>query len=124
MKALDGGRVQGRLVVGIDGTGYLCFNSKHCEHCLTRKCGEKTLYYHQVLEAKILGPAQTAFSLGSEFIDNKDLAETAANAGEEKRKQDCELKAARRLLEGIRKEFPRLELCLSGGKISVLPCAG
>jgi hypothetical protein len=34
-------------------------------------------------------------------------------ASEQKRKQDCELKAARRLLEAVRKDFPQLRLCLS-----------
>jgi len=111
MRALDDARVQGRIVLGIDGTGYLVFRWKHCDHCLTRKCGEGTLYCHQALEAKVLGPARTALSLGSEFIDNRDQAD--AKAGEQKRKQDCELKAARRLLAGVRRDFPRLSLCLS-----------
>jgi hypothetical protein len=114
MRALDSARVQGRLVVGVDATGYLTFRSKHCDHCLTRRCGEHTQYSHQVLEAKILGPAETVLSLGSEFIDNQDLADTPPTAGEEKRKQDCELKAARRLFRGIRQEFPQLRLCLTG----------
>jgi hypothetical protein len=113
MRALDEARVQGRLVLGIDGTGYLVFRQQHCEHCLTRKAGENVLYCHQVLEAKVLGPAQTALSLGSEFIDNQDQADVPAPAGEQKRKQDCELKAARRLLAKVRQDFPRLSLCLS-----------
>jgi hypothetical protein len=111
MRVLDEARVQGRLVLGIDGTGYLVFRWKHCENCLTRKCGEDVLYCHQALEAKVLGPAQTALSLGTEFIDNRDVP--AAGAGEQKRKQDCELKASRRLLAGVRRDFPRLHLCLS-----------
>ena len=113
MRALDDARVQGRLVLGIDGTGYLVFRWKHCEDCLTRKCGEEdVLYCHQALEAKVLGPAQTALSLGSsEFIDNRDVP--AQQAGEQKRKQDCELKASRRLLTAVRQDFPRLQLCLS-----------
>lgn len=110
MRVLDDARVQGRLVLGIDGTGYLVFRWKHCEHCLTRKCGEDVLYCHQVLEAKVLGPAQTALSLQSEFIDNQDVP---AVGGEQKRKQDCELKASRRLLAKVRQDFPRLSLCLS-----------
>lgn len=110
MRVLDDARVQGRLVLGIDGTGYLVFRWKHCEHCLTRKCGEDVLYCHQVLEAKVLGPAQTALSLQSEFIDNQDVP---AVGGEQKRKQDCELKASRRLLTKVRQDFPRLGLCLS-----------
>lgn len=112
-RALDDARVQGRLVLGIDGTGYLVFRWKHCDHCLSRKCGEDVLYCHQVLEAKILGPAQTALSLGTAFIDNQHQAEIPANAGEQKRKQDCELKASVRLLAAVRNDFPRLQLCLS-----------
>jgi hypothetical protein len=114
MRVLDEARVQGRLVVGVDGTGYLTFRWRHCQHCLTRQCGEHTLYSHQALEAKILGPAETVLSLGTAFIDNRELAGLAATAGEQKRKQDCELKAARRLFQGIRKEFPQLRLCQSG----------
>src|SRR5262249_19894 len=86
------------------------FRQQHCRHCLTRKAGEDVLYCHQVLEAKVLGPAQMALSLQSEFIDNQDVP---ATGGEPKRKQDCELKAARRLLTKVREDFPRLSLCLS-----------
>ena len=71
MRVLDETRVQGRLVACVDGTGYLTFRWQHCEHCLTRQCGEHTLYSHQALEAKLLGPAETVLSLGSEFIDNR-----------------------------------------------------
>jgi hypothetical protein len=113
MRALDSARVQGRLVVGMDGSGYLVFRWQHCAHCLTRQCGDHTLYCHQVLEAKVLGPAETVLSLGTEFIDNRTVVASPALGSEQKRKQDCELKASRRLLEGVRKEFPQLHLCLS-----------
>jgi hypothetical protein len=113
MRALDSARVQGRLVLGMDGSGYLVFRWKHCEHCLTQKCGEHVLYGHKVLEAKIFGPAETVLSLGTEFIDNQHLSAELAAAGEQKRKQDCELKASRRLLTAVRKDFPQLQLCLS-----------
>jgi hypothetical protein len=113
MRALDSARVQGRLVVGMDGSGYLVFRTPHCKRCLTQRCGEHTLYCHKVLEAKILGPAETVLSLGTEFIDNQHLEDTPASAGEQKRKQDCELKASRRLLQGVRQQFPQLRLCLS-----------
>src|SRR6185436_1582370 len=66
-----------------------------------------------VLEGKLLGPAETVLSLATEFIDNQHVSADLASAGEQKRKQDCELKASRRLLEGVRKEFPQLQLCLS-----------
>jgi hypothetical protein len=114
MKALDAARLQGRFVVAADGTGYLVFRYRHCAHCLTQQHGDTTLYLHQVLEAKLLGPADTVFSLGTEFIDNRDLAGTPADAGAEQRKQDCELKALRRLAAGLRAAYPQLPLCLSG----------
>jgi len=118
MRALDGARVQGRLVACVDGTGYLVFRWPHCAHCLTRQAGEHTLYCHQALEAKVLGPAETVLSLGTEFIDNRHLAGTPAAAGEPRRKQDCELRASRRLWARIRAEFPHLHLCLSGDALS------
>lgn len=114
MKMLDEARLQGRLVVAVDGSGYLVFNEKHCEHCLTQRHGEKTLYMHQILEAKVLGPAQTVFSIGTEYIDNRDTANTPKGASEERVKQDCELKAMRRLASTLRSDFPQLRMCLSG----------
>jgi hypothetical protein len=95
MKALDEARLQGRLVMAVDGTGYLVFNYRHCEHCLTRRHGDKTTYGHQVLEGKILGPAGTVISAATAFIDNRDSQQTPKGAGLEQGKQDCELKALR-----------------------------
>jgi hypothetical protein len=69
---------------------------------------------HQVLEAKLLGPAGMVLSIATEFIDNRDLADCPKDAGQEKRKQDCELKALRRLAARLRQEFPQLPICISG----------
>jgi len=33
----------------VDGTGYLLFRRRHCDHCLTQRHGEMTLYMHQAL---------------------------------------------------------------------------
>jgi hypothetical protein len=114
MKALDGARLQGRFVVLIDGSGYLVFHSRHCADCLRQRHGETTLYMHQVLEAKLLGPAGTVVSIASEFIDNRDAQGAPAGASQEQVKQDCELKALRRLAAGLRGEFPQVRICLSG----------
>ena len=114
MKALDEARLQGRFVVLIDGTGYLVFRSRHCDHCLTQRHGETTLYMHQVLEAKLLGPAGTVVSVATEFIDNSDAQSAGAGASQEQVKQDCELKALRRLLARLRAEFPQVRICLCG----------
>lgn len=112
-RVLEGERVQGKYVILIDGTGYLVFNDRHCEHCLTQQTGSKTVYMHQVLEAKLIGPDGMVVSIATEFIDNRDLANTLPGASEEKRKQDCELKAYRRLMKKLRADFPRLPICVS-----------
>lgn len=114
MKALDAARLQGRFLALIDGSGYLVFHHRHCEQCLTQQHGETTVYMHQVLEAKLLGPGGTVFSLATEFIDNRDAQETPAGASPERRKQDCELKALPRLVAKVRAAFPQLRICING----------
>ena len=104
-KVLDRWRLLRRyLMVAIDGTGMLTFHERHCEHCLTRKLSNgTTLYYHPVLEAKLVTANGFSFSLMTEFIENSEP---------EASKQDCELKAFYRLSERLKKRFPRLPLCL------------
>jgi hypothetical protein len=114
MKALDEARLQRDYLVLIDGTGYLVFHYRHCPYCLTHQVGERTVYQHQVLEAKLLGPGGTVFSLATEFIDNRDLQDTPQDASAERRKQDCELKALPRLLAKVRAVFPQLRICING----------
>jgi hypothetical protein len=117
MKVLEAARLQRYYVVAIDATGYLLFRYQHCDHCLTQQHGETTLYMHQALEAKLLGPADTVLSMGTVFIDNQDLAAAAVGGDAEQRKQDCELKALGRLLPQMRQDFPQLRLCLSGDSL-------
>jgi hypothetical protein len=92
------------FVVSIDGTGTLSFSERHCPYCLTRTHNGKTLYYHNVLEAKLVTKNGFAFSLMTEFIENPDENPT---------KQDCELKAFYRLAERLKKQFPRLPILLT-----------
>jgi hypothetical protein len=92
------------FVVAIDGTGVLVFQERHCPYCLTKTHDGKTLYYHNILEAKLVTPNGFAFSLMTEFIENP---------GEHPTKQDCELKAFYRLAERLKGRFPRLPILLS-----------
>lgn len=91
-----------------DGTGLYHFHKKHCEHCLRRedtdpKTGEKrTILLHHVLEAKLLC-AEMVLRFGSEFIEYEN---------EDVEKQVCERKAFYRLAERLKKQYPRLPLCL------------
>jgi hypothetical protein len=113
MKALDRWRLHGKFLVAVDGTGQLVFHKRHCEHCLTSKAANgKTLYYHHVLEAKLVTENGFAFSIGTEFIENADPEET---------KQDCELKAFSRLAKKLKSRFPRLPVCLLAD--SLYPCS-
>jgi hypothetical protein len=91
-------------LVAIDGTGMLTYGERHCEYCLTQKLNNgSTLYYHPVLEAKLVTSNGFAFSMMTEFIENRDP---------EASKQDCELKAFYRLAERLKQRFPRLPICL------------
>src|SRR5262249_32002943 len=112
MKALDAARLLGRPVLLLDATGLLCFHRRHCEHCLVQRHGSQTLYLHQALEAKLLGPGGIVVSRGSEFIDNADAGDTQGKSAEQV-KQDCELKALQRLLPRIKEEYPQLPFVLA-----------
>ena len=103
MKVLDGGRLLGHFLVVFDGTGQLTFRQPHCPHCLERTVGGQTLYYHHVLEAKLVTPEGLAISIGTEFIENADPKAS---------KQDCEMKAFARLAPRLHRDFPQLRLCL------------
>jgi hypothetical protein len=92
------------FVIAVDGTGRLTFPERHCPTCLTAKHHGKTIYYHPVLEAKLVLANGFAFSVMTEFIENP---------GEQPTKQDCELKAFYRLAKRLKKAFPRLPICLS-----------
>ena len=116
MKALDAARLLGRPVLLLDATGLLCFQRRHCPHCLVQRHGGRTYYLHHVLEAKLLGPAGVVISLGSEFIDNADAAGPAGRDAEAV-KQDCELKAAARLLPRIKKAYPQLSFVVAADNL-------
>lgn len=96
--------------VVLDGTGLFYFKERHCENCLREvhktEEGKTTVrYYHKVLEAKLLLGEKMVISLETEFIENES---------EDVTKQDCELNAAKRLLVRLKKEYPRLPICVQG----------
>lgn len=97
-------RLMGRyFLIAVDGTGMLVYSKRHCPYCLTKTHNGKTLYYHHVLEAKLVCANGFAFSVLSEFIENPSENVT---------KQDCELKAFYRLAQRLQKRFPRLPITL------------
>jgi hypothetical protein len=103
-KVLCNGRLMGKWhMLAIDGTWVMSSRKRHCDHCLTMAHGDKTIYYHPVLEAKIVLPSGLAISVMSEFVEN-DVPGAD--------KQDCELKALYRLLERLKEAFPQMDFCL------------
>lgn len=68
----------------IVGTGLMSFKNRHCKHCLKKvynkgEKDEKTIYYHYVLEAKLV-VGEIVISIDSEFVENEEENVT---------KQDC-----------------------------------
>lgn len=110
-KAFNRARLLGKYWrVVLDGTGLFHFKEKHCENCLVsvnhdEDGKERKDYYHKVLEAKLILGDKLVLSLGTEFIENEQ---------EDVSKQDCEQAAAKRLMERLKKEYPRLPICILG----------
>lgn len=113
-KSFDSARFLGKhWLVIVDATQLFRFKEKHCDHCLTKTFnkgtdGEYTMYYHQVLEAKIVFGDDMVFSIATEFIENETPDVT---------KQDCERNSFRRLAESLKKMFPRLPICILGDSL-------
>jgi hypothetical protein len=103
-KVLDKFRVNGMHLVAVDGTGLVSFKKRHCDECLTKtsKNGVVT-YFHNVLEAKIVTSNGFSISLCTEWIENANI---------DYQKQDCELNAFNRLTDRLKKEYPRLPICV------------
>lgn len=83
-------RLDGRILVALDGTEHHCSRKVHCARCSTRKRSDGgTEYFHAFLGASIVAPGhQHVLPLAPEFIVPPDGAE----------KQDCERNAAKRWL--------------------------
>ena len=67
-------------------------------------CKTKTKYFQNVLEAKLIFSNGFSISLATQWIENP--------ASGKYDKQDCELKAFKRLAKNLKKVFPRLPICI------------
>lgn len=99
--------------IAVDATGLVSFKERHCEHCLKREYKNKetgeienTIYFHYVLEAKLI-VGNMVFSIDTEFIENE----------KEYKKQDCELKAFKRLTKRLKENYKRLPICILGDSL-------
>jgi len=115
MRSFEDNRIKGKYwQIIIDGTGWVSFDYRHCEHCLSRTYKNddgnegKTVYYHYVLEAKLVLANNIVVSIGTEFVENES---------EDVEKQDCESRAFERLAEKLKKRFKRLPICITGDSL-------
>jgi len=94
----------------IDGSEFYSSKEIHCEKCLTKKhkkgtTEETVTYSHQVLQGGIMHPdMKEVIPFMPEQIVNTDG----------KKKQDCEMNAAKRMLSKLRKSHPQLGLIIGG----------
>ncbi len=89
--------------VVIDGTHVMDVLEGHCPHCLHQTFNNgKTRYFHNVVEAKLVGDNGFCVSLATVWSENP----------EEYDKQDCEFKAFQRLAAKLKRLYPRLPICI------------
>ena len=98
-------------LVSLDGTGYFSSQKVHCENCLERRnsrTGEIT-YAHQLLGAAIVCPGHAeVVPLYPEPIMKQDGSS----------KNDCERNAAKRFLENLREDYPRVPFIITQDALS------
>ncbi len=116
-KTLDRFRLSnGSFYVVIDGSGLFSTRidlGKNCIYKIHNKGTDKeyTEYQYYVLEAKLICN-NYVFSFATEFVENEYM-------NNETEKQDCELKAAHRLLDKIRDDYPKLPITIGGDALYV-----
>lgn len=106
-KMFDRYRFNGAFQLLFDGTGLSNHSYNLNGNCLKRKHNDgKISYYKYVLECKLL-VGNIVISLDSEFIENNDMIT-------EKQKQDCEIKAFKRMVKRIKKNYPKYSFIIIG----------
>ncbi len=89
--------------IAIDGSQKFGYYGLWAEECQQRKVGDKTQYYCSCLEASLVFHNGIVLPLATELLNYME-GDTSSD------KQDCELKAFRRLAEKIKKYFPKLKI--------------
>ena len=106
-KMFDKYRFNGSFQLLFDGTGLSNHDYNLNGNCLKRKHKDgKISYYKYVLECKLV-VGNIVISLDTEFIENNNMLT-------EKQKQDCEIKAFKRMVKRIKKNFPKYSFIITG----------
>ena len=106
-KMFDKFKYNGAFQLVFDGTGLSNHDYNLNNNCLIRKHKDgKVSYYKYVLECKLV-VGNIIISLDSEFIENEKMLT-------EKQKQDCEIKAFKRMIKRIKKNYPKYKFIITG----------
>lgn len=106
-KMFDKYRYNGTFQLLVDATGISSHDYNLNNNCIIKKSKNGIIKYHkQVLEAKIVA-GNIVISLDTEWIENADMKT-------EKKKQDCEINAFKRMAPRIKKEYPKLKFIITG----------
>ena len=106
-KMFDKYRFNGAFQLLFDGTGLTNHDYNLNGNCLTKKSKDgKISYYKYVLECKLV-VGSIVISLDSEFIENEKMLN-------ENEKQDCEVKAFKRMVTRIKKNYPKYTFIITG----------
>ena len=94
-------RLDGRVLIALDGSEHFCSRKIQCPHCSTRKRSDgETEYFHSFVGATLVAPGHaTVLPLPPEFVRPQDGA----------KKQDCEPNAARRWLSRVGRDYAWLK---------------
>ena len=93
------------ILIALDGTEFSSSDSIHCESCSIKERGGKKYYSHSMVTPTIVAPGNNhVISLAPEFITPQD--------GD--KKQDCEIKASKRLLTQNESFYKKLQVTFLG----------
>ncbi len=106
-KMFDKYRYNGAFQLLVDATGISSHDYNLNNNCIVKKSKNGVIKYHkQVLEAKIV-VGNIVISLDTEWIENVDMQT-------EKKKQDCEINAFKRMAPRLKNEYPKLDFIITG----------
>ena len=112
-KMFDRYRYNNAFQLLVDATGISSHDYNLNGNCIIKKhkSTNTTKYYKQVLEAKIV-VGNIVISLDTEWIENADMLT-------DKKKQDCEINAFKRMATRIKKNYPKAIVGLDAKRTSI-----
>ena len=106
-KMFDKYKYRGYFQILVDATGLSSHDYNLNGNCIIKKSKNNVIkYYKQVLEAKIV-VGNIVISIDTEWIENADMKT-------EKRKQDCEINAFKRMAPRLKNNYPKMKFIITG----------